>query len=67
MRRFPIAYGNSCFAKTWPNKVITFDELCARLEHTIHTTESADEYPKLPKVERDRIKDKVGFCRRPAS
>jgi len=61
VRKLPIAYGNSCFAKTWPNKTITFDELCARLEHTIRTTETAEEYPKLPKAERDRIKDKGGF------
>lgn len=61
MRNLPVAYGNSCFAKTWPNKTITFDELCTRLEQTIRTTESVEEYPKLPKVERDRVKDKGGF------
>ena len=61
MRNLPVAYGNSCFAKTWPNKEITFDELCVRLGQTIRTTESAQEYPKLPKAERDRIKDKGGF------
>ena len=61
MRNLPIAYGNSCFAKTWSNKTTTFDELCARLEQTIRTTESTEEYPALPKAERDRIKDKGGF------
>ena len=61
MRNLPVAYGNSCFAKTWPNKAITFDELCVRLEQTIRTTESVEEYQKLPKAERDRIKDKGGF------
>ena len=61
MRNLPIAYGNSCFAKTWSNKTTTFDELCSRLEQTIRTTESAEEYPALPKAERDRIKDKGGF------
>jgi len=61
VRKLPVAYGNSCFAKIWSNKTITFGELCARLEHTIRTTESAEEYPKLPKAERDRIKDKGGF------
>ncbi len=61
MRDLPLAYGNSCFAKTWPNKTTTFDDLCTRLEHTIRTTESVEEYPKLPKTERDRIKDKGGF------
>ena len=61
MRNLPIAYGNSCFAKTWTNKSTTFDELCVRLEQTIRTTESTEEYPALPKTERDRIKDKGGF------
>ena len=61
MRNLPIAYGNSCFAKTWTNKSTTFDELCVRLEQTIRTTESVEEYQKLPKTERDRIKDKGGF------
>ena len=61
MRNLPVAYGNSCFAKTWTNKSTTFDELCVRLEQTIRTTESAEEYPALTKTERDRIKDKGGF------
>ena len=61
MRNLPVAYGNSCFAKKWPNKTITFDELCTRLEQTIRTTESVEEYQKMPKAERDRIKDKGGF------
>ena len=60
-RNLSIAYGNSCFAKTWPNKTITFDELCSKLEHTIRTTESMEEYPKMPKAERDKAKDKGGF------
>jgi putative DNA primase/helicase len=61
MRKLPIAYGNSCFAKTWTNKTISFDDLCERLSQTIRTTESIEEYPKLSKRERDRIKDKGGF------
>ncbi len=61
MRDLAIAYGNSCFAKNWSNKTITFEELCSRLEHTIRTSETAEEYPKLPKTERDRVKDKGGF------
>ena len=61
MRNLPIAYGNSCYAKKWPNKTTTFDDLCARLEHTTYTTETAEEYPKLSKADRDRAKDKGGF------
>lgn len=61
MRNLPIAYGNSCYAKRWANKTITFDALCTRLETTIRTSETQEEYPKLAKVEKDRIKDKGGF------
>jgi len=61
MRNLPIAYGNSCFAKNWSNKTISFDELCTRLKITIRTVETQEEYPKLPKREKDRAKDKGGF------
>lgn len=61
MRDLAIAYGNSCSAKNWSNKTIRFEELCGRLEHTIRTSETVEEYPKLPKAERDRAKDKGGF------
>lgn len=61
MRDLPIAYGNSCYAKTWSNKTIRFDALCDRLSTTIRTSETAEEYPKLAKADRDRAKDKGGF------
>ncbi len=61
MRNLPIAYGNSCLAKSWANKTTTFDQLCERLKTTIRTTETAEEYPKQSKAERDRTKDKGGF------
>ena len=61
MRDLAIAYGNSCFSKNWSNKTIRFDELCSRLEQTIRTSETAEEYPKLPKSERNKVKDKGGF------
>jgi predicted P-loop ATPase len=61
MRDLNIAYGNSCHAKTWSNKTTTFDALCDRLSTTIRTTESVQEYPKLPKAQRDHLKDKGGF------
>lgn len=61
MRNLPIAYGNSCYAKKWPNKVTTFDALCERLKNTIYTTETVEEYPKLSKADRDRAKDRGGF------
>ena len=61
MRSLPIAYGSSCFSKQWSNKTTSFDELCARLKSTVRTSETVKEYPKLPKDERDRAKDKGGF------
>ncbi len=61
MRDLAIAYGNSCFAKQWSNKTIAFDELCNRLKTTVRTAETAEEYPTLPKAERNRVKDKGGF------
>lgn len=61
MRDLNIAYGNSRTAKFWSNKTIKFDELCDRLRTPIYTSETAEEYPKLPKGQRDDIKDKGGF------
>ena len=61
MRDLKIAYGNSRQAKFWSNKTIKFDELCDRLRTPIRTSESAEEYTKLPKAQRDEIKDKGGF------
>jgi len=61
MRDLSYAIGNSCYAKKWSNKTITFDGICKRLKNTIRTAETVEEYPKLPKTERDRIKDKGGF------
>lgn len=61
MRDLSIAYGNSRTAKFWSNKTIKFKELCDRLRTPIYTSETAEEYPKLPKGQRDDIKDKGGF------
>ena len=61
MRSLKIAYGNSCFAKKWSNKTVAWDALCERLKTTVRTTETVEEYPKLPKADRDRVKDIGGF------
>lgn len=61
MRNLPIAYGNSCFAKMWTNKMIDWATLCERLKTTVRTTETVEEYPKMSKADRDRAKDKGGF------
>ena len=61
MRDLCISYGNSRQAKKWVNKTIKFDDLKARLKNTIHTTESQEEYAKMPKAQRDAAKDHGGF------
>lgn len=61
MRSLAIAYGNNRQAKTWVNKTITYDELKDRLKVTIRTSESAEEYAKMKKTDRDLAKDHGGF------
>jgi len=43
------------------NKTIKFDDLKERLKVTIRTTESAEEYAKMTKAQRDDAKDHGGF------
>ena len=61
MRELKIALGNSRQAKFWSNKAMSFEDICDRLKTPIRTTETAEEYAKLPKPKRDEIKDKGGF------
>lgn len=61
MRELKIALGNSRQSKYWSNKTMSFEDICNRLKTPIRTTETAEEYPKLPKGQRDEIKDKGGF------
>ncbi len=61
MRELKIALGNSRQAKIWSNKTISFEDIRERLKVPIRTSETAEEYPKLPKSQRDEIKDKGGF------
>ncbi len=61
MRDLAIAYGNSRSAKQWTNKTIKFDALKERLKVTIRTQESAEEYAKFSKSQRDAAKDHGGF------
>lgn len=56
-----IALGNSRQAKMWSNKTMSFENICDRLKIPIRTSETVEEYPKLPKGQRDEIKDKGGF------
>ena len=61
MRDLAIAYGNNRQAKNWVNKTIRYDDLKERLKVTIRTTESAEEYAKMSRTERDIAKDHGGF------
>lgn len=61
MRDLPIAYGNSRTAKIWVNKTIPFDDLKDRLRVPIRTSESAEEYARMSKSDRDNAKDHGGF------
>ena len=56
-----IAYGNSRMSKNWSNKKVTFDALCEWLKTTRRTTETVEEYRKMPKSRRDEIKDVGGY------
>ncbi len=61
MRDLPIAYGNSRQAKTWVNKTTTFPDLKAKLKVPIRTSETAEEYAKMIKADKDNAKDHGGF------
>ncbi len=61
MRNLSIAYGSNRQAKKWVNKTVRFDDLKERLKVTIRTTESAEEYAKMNKAQRDAAKDHGGF------
>ena len=61
MRDLAIAYGNSRQAKKWSNKTVKFDDLKKRLQTTMYTTESVEEYKKMSKAQRDAAKDHGGF------
>ena len=61
MRDLAIAYGNNRQAKKWVNKTIKYVDLKERLKVTIRTTESAEEYAKMSKAQRDAAKDHGGF------
>ena len=57
MRDLGIAYGASRQALKWSNKTISFENLKERLKHTLRTPESAEEYAKMSKADRDQAKD----------
>jgi len=61
MRDLNIAYGNSRMDKKWKNSDISWDDFCTRVNSTVRTTETVEEYRKLKKGQQDEIKDVGGY------
>ena len=61
MREVRIACGGSRKAATWANQKITWDSFCKRLQKTVYTSETLEEYWAMSKDERDDAKDKGAF------
>ena len=59
--KFTIATANSRRDKIWKNKEVTWAEFLGRANTTILTSESMEEYKKLPKAKQDEVKDVGGF------
>lgn len=60
-RKVMIAVGSSRQSLKWKNTEIAYGDLVDRLKVTTRTRESFQEYKKLPKSNRDGIKDVGGF------
>lgn len=56
-----LATGRSRHEKSWKNKSILWSELVQKLSVTVRTPETATEYKKSSKAQRDNIKDVGGF------
>lgn len=56
-----IATGNSRREKHWNNTEIELEDLSSRLTNTVRTSETVEQYRKLPKARQDEIKDVGGF------
>ncbi|GAA0763800.1 virulence-associated E family protein [Clostridium sartagoforme] len=56
-----LATGKSKKETHWKNKTMEWSELVKKLSHTTRTPETAAEYKKIAKADRDRIKDVGGF------
>ena len=60
-RKLLIAVGRSRKAVSWQNKEYRWSELLDKLASTTRTRETVAEFARLPKAERDTIKDIGGF------
>jgi predicted P-loop ATPase len=56
-----IAYGNSRKELHWKNSEISWEDFKKRVSQTIKTTETVEEYKKMPKAKQAEIKDKGGY------
>ena len=61
MREFKIAVAGSRKAAKWKNTKTTWPDLCARLQKTLFTSETSEEYWNMSKDDRDAAKDQGGF------
>ena len=56
-----VSIGNSRRDKVWNYVEMELDDFARRISCTIRTSETVEEYKKLPKAEKDNIKDVGGF------
>ena len=61
MRKLSFCFGSSRQAAAWHPARLTLEELWARLETPLRTPETAEQYRRMKKGERDAVKDKGGF------
>ena len=61
MRKLKYSYANNRFSKKWTNKMIDFSELCEQFRNPVRTSETMEEYHKMPKKQQDDIKDIGGI------
>lgn len=61
MRKLAITTGNSRQSAVWNLGEVSFDELCEKLKQPIRTSETAAQYRKMTRAEKDTAKDKGGF------
>jgi putative DNA primase/helicase len=61
MRKLAITTGNSRQSAVWNPGEVSFDELCEKLKQPIRTSETAAQYRKMTRAEKDTAKDKGGF------
>ena len=61
MRKLSFCFGSSRQAATWHPAQMDIGELLTKLETPIRTTETAAQYHRMTKAEKEVIKDKGGF------